>query len=293
MLKKALLGAGTVAALSAFVFGRDVVSYGRAAWSSARDAVKREVPVEFQIQRARTSVEQLVPAIQTTLKTIAEQQVDIEQLHREIAHRSSDLEHQKEQLLTLRRDLDTGRTTFRYANYTYSVDDVKRDLRHRFDRFQTAETLLQRDQRIQASREQALFAHEKQLDEMISQKKELEAQVEQLDARLQTIRAEQTVSAPGIDESSLSNAKRLIAEVNKQLDVQEKLLDAEGKFVGLIPVDSKKDSIDMGNLTAEIDAYFNKPVAAKVAEGPKPAEPGKSPDSAKSASLAKSDSSKR
>ena len=60
---------------------------------------------------------------------------------------------------------------------------------------------------------------------MLTQKKDLEAQVEQLKARMQTIRAEQSVSVPDIDESELSNVKRLIAEVNKQLDVQEKLLD--------------------------------------------------------------------
>ena len=47
---------------------------------------------------------------------------------------------------------------------------------------------------------------------------------------MQTIRAEQSVSVPDIDESELSNVKRLIAEVNKQLDVQEKLLDSTGQF---------------------------------------------------------------
>ena len=91
---------------------------------------------------------------------------------------------------------------------------------------------------------------------MLTQKKDLEAQVEQLELRMQTIRAEQSVSVPDIDESELSNVKRLIAEVNKQLDVQEKLLDSSGKFgSGLIPVETKP-AVEMGNVTAEIDAYF-------------------------------------
>jgi peptidoglycan hydrolase CwlO-like protein len=273
MLKKTLIGVGTAAALGSLIFGRDVVSYARTAWSATREAVKREVPLEFQVQRARTAVGQLVPAIQKTLKTIAEQQVDIEHLNKEIARRGEDLARQKDQVLTLKKDLESGRGTFRYASHTYTADEVKRDLKRRFDRFQSAESLLERDRRILVSREQALFAHEKQLDEMLSQKKELEAQVEQLEARLQTIRAEQVVSSPAIDESALAEVKRLIAEVNKQLDVQEKLLDADGRFVGLIPVESKP-TIDVGDLTAEIDQYFN-PTArsngAKPAEAPKPA----------------------
>jgi len=270
MLKKAIIGSGAAMALAALIFGRDVVSYARTAWSATRDAVRQEVPLEFHVQRARTLVDQLVPAIHKTLKVIAEQQVDIEQLNKEIARRTDDMQRQKEQLLTLKQDLETGQPTYRYASQTYTSGEVKRDLRHRFERFKTAEALLDRDRRILAAREQGLTAHEKMLDSMLSEKKDLEAQVEQLDARLQTIRAEQTVCSPEIDESALANVKRLIAEVNKQLDVQEKLLDSEGKFVGLIPVEAKT-SVDLGNLTAEINGYFNKSSQEKPVQAQKPA----------------------
>jgi DNA repair exonuclease SbcCD ATPase subunit len=269
MLKTAIIGTGAALALGTLIFGRDVFSYGRAAWSATREAVRSEVPMEFQVQRAPTMVEQLVPAIHNTLKVIAEQQVDIEHLNQEIARRTDDMQQQKAQLLTLKQDLESGQATFRYASHVYTSDDVKRDLRHRFDRFKTAESLLDRDRHILTAREQALTAHEKMLDQMLEQKKELEAKVEQLDARLQTIRAEQTVSSPALDESALSNAKRLIAEVNKQLDVQEKLLDSEGKFVGLIPVETKS-TVDFSNLSAEINGYFNKSTPEKAAPTQKP-----------------------
>jgi peptidoglycan hydrolase CwlO-like protein len=271
MLKKAIFGTCVAVALGALVLGKDVFSYGRTAWSATRDAVKKEVPLEFQVQRARSAVEQLVPAIHTTLKTIAEQQVDIEQLNQEIARRADDMQKQKESILTLKQDLESGQATFRYANLTYTSDQVKRDLRVRFERFKTAEMILTHDQQILGSRAKALAAREELLDKMLSQKKELEAKVEQLDARLQTIRAEQSVSSPELDESALANAKRLIAEVNKQLDVQEKLLDAEGKFVGLIPVETKAQAVDFGNLTADIDTYFKKSTTEKPVQAQKPA----------------------
>jgi peptidoglycan hydrolase CwlO-like protein len=270
MLKKLLIGGGTVATLAALIFGKDVVSYARTAWSATRDAVKSEVPLEFQVQRARTSVKELMPAIQTKLKTIAEQQVEVEHQTREIARRSEDLQRQKEEMLTLKRDLATEQVSYRYGGRAYSADEVRHDLRTRFDRFKVAESLVQHDQQILEMREQALRGHERQLDEMLAQKKELETQVEQLDARLQTIRAEQTVSAPDLDESALAGAKQLIAEVNKQLDVQEKLLDAQGKFVGVIPVETKP-IVDVGNVTAEIDQYFNKPTGNEATSAPKAA----------------------
>jgi hypothetical protein len=116
-----------------------------------------------------------------------------------------------------------------------------------------------------------LAAREQTLDNMLNVKKDLEAEVEQLDARLQTIRAEQTVSSPDIDESALSNAKRLIVEVNKQLDVQQKLLDAEGRFVGLIQVETKVSPTELSDLTAEIDGYFKKGSPEKPVQAQKPA----------------------
>jgi chromosome segregation ATPase len=269
MLKTLVIGTAGAALLGSLIFGRDVVSYGRTAWSTTRDAVKREVPVEFEIERARTAVAQLDPAIKHTLKVVAEQQVDIEQMNKQIAQRTDDLQTAKEQMLTLKHDLEAGKSMYKYASIEYTSADVKRDVRTRFERYKAAEAMLDRDRRIQKSRSQALFAYEKQLDQMLGQKKDLEAQVEQLEARLQTIRAEQSVSAPEIDDSALSNVKRLIAEVNKQLDVQEKLLDSNGKFgTGLIPVETKP-SVELGNVTAEIDDYF-KP-AQKSADGVKPA----------------------
>ena len=270
MLKKLLIGGGSVALLGSLIFGRDVVNYAQTAWSATREAVKREVPLEFQIERARTSVKQLDPAIQHTLKVIAEQQVDLEQMNRQMHDRSADMSTAKEQLMTLKHDLESGKSTFRYASIDYTADDVRRDIRTRFERYKAAEAMLDRDQKIQKSRSVALYAHEKQLDQMLSQKKDLEAEVEQLEARLQTIRAQQSVSTPAIDESELSNVKRLISEVNKQLDVQEKLLDSNGKFgTGLIPVETKP-TVEMGNVSAEIDAYF-KPATDKKADGVKPA----------------------
>ncbi|HXY37258.1 MAG TPA: hypothetical protein VEI07_23720 [Planctomycetaceae bacterium] len=271
MLKKIVIGAGSAALLGSLIFGRDVVNYAQTAWSATREAVKREVPLEFQIERARTAVAQLAPAIEKTTKVIAEQQVDIEHMNKQIDDRTHDLQVAKDQLMTLNRDLESGKSTFRYASIEYTADDVRRDVATRFARYKAAEAMLERDRKIQKARSTALYAHEKQLDQMLSQRKDLEAQVEQLEARLQTIRAEQSVSTPEIDESELSNVKRLIAEVNKQLDVQEKLLDSNGKFgSGLIPVETKP-AVELGSVTAEIDAYFSPAKDKKTAATEKPA----------------------
>jgi chromosome segregation ATPase len=257
MLKKLVVGSAVALALGTFVFGRDVVSYLRTGFHSVRAAVKSEVPIEFEIQRARTMVDQLVPDIRQCMHVIAEQQVDIEHLGAALAKKEADLGKQREAILTLRADLGSGKGQFVYAGRTYQPHDVKRDLAARFERFKASEEVLAADRKILSARELTLKANQRKLDGMLQAKKELEVKLEQLQARLQTVRAAETVSTLAIDDSSLSHARALIAELNKQLDIKEKILDSEGKFTGLIPVEATESPVVPNDIDQQIDAYFH------------------------------------
>jgi hypothetical protein len=87
-------------------------------------------------------------------------------------------------------------------------------------------------------------------------------QIENLDARMKTIQAAQTATSVQLDDSQLARAKKLIGELNKQLDVAQKMLDADGKFAGLIPVDTTPAIPE--DLSNQIDEYFGKGVKPSV-----------------------------
>lgn len=256
ILKKALIGMAATAVVGSLVFGRDVLSYARTWGSTVRDAVKAEVPLDFEVERAREMVEQLVPDIRNCMHAIAEQQVDIEHFSEELASKDANLAEQKDAILALKTDLQSGKDVFVYAksSRTYSGDEVRRDLTKRFERFKMAQETLDRERQILEAREKTMQANQEKLEKMLSAKQDLEVQIAQLEARLKTVQAAETVSMLEIDDSRLSRAKQLIRELNKQIDVKEKLLDAEGRFTGLIPVETKADApVDVGK---QIDEYF-------------------------------------
>jgi hypothetical protein len=159
-------------------------------------------------------------------------------------------------MLTLRGDLESGKAVFVYASHTYSAKDIKRDLTTRFDRFKAADEILKADQKILSARQQNLKANQDKLQGLMASKKELEVKLEQLHARMETIRAAETVSQFAVDDSQLSKARQLIEELNKHLDVKQKVLDAEGQFTGLIPVESVESPEVGEDIGAQIDAYF-------------------------------------
>jgi DNA repair exonuclease SbcCD ATPase subunit len=254
MLKKAIIGSVAVVATSTFFFGRDALSYLTTGASSLRNAVRSEVPIEFELERARQEVEELLPAIHDSLRIVAEQQVDVENLRTTIERKQAALEEQEEAILALNEDLKSGEAHFVYAGHSYSAKEVQRDLAERFNRFQTAEATLQDQQQILTSKEQTLQANTDKLEGMLSQKKDLEVQLERLTAKMQTIAARKQISNLSIDDSQLARAKSLINEIDKRLDVEAKMLDAEGNFLGLIPVEMKTEA--PVNIAEQVDAYF-------------------------------------
>jgi chromosome segregation ATPase len=261
MAKKVLIGAAAAAVLSTLVFGRDALSYVKTFGCSARDAIKAEVPLEFEIQRARDMVGNLVPDIRKCMHVIAEEEVNVEHLSKDIARAETDLGKQKDEILALRRHVDHGQA-YQYASRTYSPNEVKRDLACRFERYKTAEATVASKRQILAAREKSVDAAREKLDGMLASKRDLEVQIENLDARLKTVQAAQTASSVVLDDSQLARAKKLIGDLNKQLDVAQKMLDADGKFTGLIPVDTSAQVPE--DLPSQIDEYFGK--------GSKPAE---------------------
>jgi hypothetical protein len=268
MIKYAVIGLASVVTLSTLVFGRDVVSYVKTFGTSARAAIKSEVPIEFEIQRARDLVANLVPDIRKCMHVIAEEEVGVEHLGKEIARAENELGKQKGEILALRNDLEKGHSTYQYASRTYTSNDVKRDLACRFERFKTAEMTVASKKQILAAREKSLIAAREKLEGMLASKRDLEVQIENLDARMKTIHAAQTATTVQLDDSQLARAKKLIADLNKQLDVQQKVLDADGKFSGLIPIDTASQVPE--DLSNQIDEYFGR--GEKSEEGHKVAE---------------------
>lgn len=266
MFKKLLIGGLTVAGLGTFLFGRDAISYVRVGCQNVRQAVKAEIPVEVEIARARDLVDKLVPDIRQCMHVIAEQQVDIEYLTAALSRKDGDLVRQRESILALRTDLGSGKGTLTYASQKFSSADVKRDLASRFERYKAAEEMLSADRKILVAREQTLVANRDKLDGMLQAKKELEVKLEQLQARLETLRAAEAVSQLAIDDSNLSHARKLIADLNKQLDVKQRVLEAEVKFTGMIPVEKATPAVPV-DLDQQIDAYFGQAADAhQVAE---------------------------
>ena len=255
MLKKLIMGAAATATAGTLLLGADAFSYLRTFGGNVREAVKSEISVEFELDRIRNEVDNLMPEIRKHMTIVAEQSVDVKDLDRELAEKEASLVKQKEAILALRSDLDTGKESFTYRAVSYSRSEVESDLAQRFSSYCTAEDCLKRDGQILTAQRDTLRANQKKLDTMLSRKQDLVVKVAQLEARLKTVQAAETINSIEIDDTSLAHVEKMIKEMNRSLDVRESVLETEGQTLGRIPVEESAAPAK-GDVVGEIDAHF-------------------------------------
>ena len=138
---------------------------------------------------------------------------------------------------------------------------MKTDLAHRFERYKTNDATLTSLQEMHRARERSLEAARQKLQNMLAVKRQLEVDVEHLEARLKMVETAQTTSNYNFDDSQLSRAKQLVTDLRTRLDVAERLVNSESEFQGQIPLDETTSE----NILDEVTEYFT-PSGTKVAK---------------------------
>jgi hypothetical protein len=252
MFKRLLiLGGGTLLAATIFV-GRDVVSYVRTSLGYVTDAAQEAVPIEFQIERARGMVQDLVPEVRKNMHIIAKEEVEVQRLDEQIGDSQSRLAKEKDQLLRLKTDVSSGGNTFQYAGRSYSADEVRNDLANRFERYKTGEATLGSLTEIRNARQKSLAAARQKLEGMLASRRQLQVEVENLEARLQMIAAAKATSDYQFDDSRLGRVKELVSNLRTRLEVAEKLTSAEANFHDEIPLEKASPE----NIVEQVTEHF-------------------------------------
>lgn len=242
------------ALVGSLVFGTDVISYVRCSANSVQSAVKDAVPIEFELKRARDLLEEIIPEMHAQIRLIAQEEVEVAALKGELDTSRQMLISESDRIHTLKNALEANQVTYRFGSREFSHDDVKTDLVARFARYKEAEVVLASKERLLSTRESSLNAAMALLEKTKSQKRLLKDKVSTLEGRFRVAKAQAVGSTRlNLDNTKLAQAEKLINQINKRLDVAERVLAHESRFVETIPV----DVIQEKDLLAQIDEHFN------------------------------------
>lgn len=222
------IAAMLIAAVGGYaIFGTDAGSYLRTTSRSVQQMVKQSVPLEFELRRARDMIDTILPDLQSQVRVIAQEEVEIASLKSEVSRDQSLARRNRNSLKSMRDQLRTQQVSFKTGARELSRQQLTEQLDQRLRRYQQAQVSLASKQKLLQKREDSLAAALEMLDRMRDRKAWLEQKVETLAAQNRLLKASQVQAGKLIDSSQLSGADQLLTEIEKRLAVAQRVLAYE------------------------------------------------------------------
>ena len=253
-IKKGLIGAAAVLIGGTLLFGKDLSSYIRSSAKITQERVKDAVPLEFELRRAQDLLEEILPEIHANIQLIAKEEVEIASLKKEIQDSETTIRQQKDRVTKLRDALEKEQTSYTFGGRTFSRQEVADELAIQFENFREAEMVLAGKNKLYATREQSLKAAVQLLEKTKSQNQLLAAKIEGLEGRHRLQKAAAIGTGIRVDNSKLTQTEKLIEQIKKRLDVADRVMAHESKFIQTIPIDQVSEE----QLISQVNDYFGR-----------------------------------
>lgn len=261
-LRYGLAGAAGMLIPGCLIFGSDLLSYVNTSTGELRATVRDSVPIEFELQRARNLIGEILPEIHANVRLIAEDEVEIAALKNDIERSSVQLADDRSSLTRLRGKLNESASTFEIGHRTVTREQLTETLAHRLARLKDADMIMASKKRLLETRQGSLSAAMQMLDGARNRKRELEQKVESLIAQHRLLQASSIGSGSRvqISDSKLSKADQLLSDIQKRLDVSERVLAHEAT-----PELVMDEPVNEADLLAEVDAHLEETRSDSVA----------------------------
>ncbi len=243
-----------VAIAGVVLLGTNFSSYLRTTTRAAQEAVQNSVPVEFELRRASDMIEAILPDLQTQVRMIAQEEVEIAALETDIADSQKRLTSEKNTLSSLRGKMDVVQVSYRVRGRQVGRQELTDQLHQRFERFKQGELALASKHRLLEKRHDGLHAALTKLDKMRNRKSELEQKVEALAAQHRLVQASRIETGTLIDGSQLSEADQLLQQIETRLAVAQRVLTYEED---LFTTSATEAMVNEEQLLSAVDDYFS------------------------------------
>ena len=246
-----------------FLFGSELTSMIRTSARSLQKSARESVPVEFELQRAKDKVNQILPDLQSQVRMIAEEEVAVAALTKEVKQDETRLLAEEAKLADLRDEMRTTQVSFKINSRNLDRQQLAEHLKSRFDHFKQGQHSLKSKQRLLDKRQEGLDAALTMLDQMRTRQSELKLKVESLAAQHRLIKASQIQTGTLADNSQLSQADHLLSELETRMAVAQRVLDYREDLYDL---PAENTAVAETDVLAEFDHYFAPPTSELAAK---------------------------
>jgi len=219
MCKKLIFAAALLAAGTMLITGTRMGAYGRAMVGWAKNKVATSVPIEADLMAAKQLLADMDGKIENAVRTVARERVEVRKLDEQYAQRQADLKTKQEQIVSLRKALETN-----LASYKPEEAKLQRvRLQNLFASYENVETQHKAEAKLREARQAGLISSELKVENLKSAQRELKGRIEALDAKRKLMEADKIVAVVEVDDSEIASLKNLVGEIEKKLDVESEV----------------------------------------------------------------------
>ena len=227
IIKWTVISTAAVVAGGFFIFGTHMGSYISTVTGSVREGIRGQIPVEFELKRADKLIREIDPEIQSCKRDLAQAEVDLDDLKASVIKLEQIVAHDERRVQNGYELLaGEGHGEIRLASNRYQRRRYEAELARVFDSFNNNTAILKTKQALIERQTQAVVAAKQRLDVVRAEKVRLESMVSSLKLQKSSLDALAAGSHRfDLDDSSLSRAKEVLANVKERLDVKQKMLE--------------------------------------------------------------------
>lgn len=254
MFRKLMMLTGLAVVGGVVVFGAGVVGHVRQAVGTARAAVEDSLPIDYELKRAEKLIEEVVPEIRACRRTVAEEEVEIAWLEREVADLTQRQGEAGERLRVRNAALKEGQSVPVIGGVRFARTALESEVARGLSRLRAEASLLDGKERLLEARRRSLEAARAKLQKVVDEKARLETLVQKLHAELREAEAMQ--SATGlftVDDSNLNRAGTILLRCQKRLAVAQRMIENEGLGPAL---PEETEGASARPLTEEVDIFL-------------------------------------
>ena len=244
--------------VSYFLFGNTAGNFIRSSVKHVRGEVSDNIPIEFELERAKNLLEEIIPEMTANIQLISQEEVEIAALKAEIDANVKPMAMERRQIEDMNQQMAMHKVSYRFGGHEFTRQEMTEELSNRFERFKECEVLQQSREKMLETRQQALANAIQNLGNTRQNKQLLENKIAALESQYRLIQASSVGTGYSMDNSSIAKTEKLIGQIKKRLDVAERVLANKGKFLeNEMATSSVASEIDDSELISQINEYFN------------------------------------
>jgi len=229
------------------LFGTNLGSYLGTMASSVKESVAGSIPIDFEIKRAEGLIQKIDPQIEGCKRDVARAEVELEELNASVNGLEKVVGSEEKRLKSGAKLLSgDGPTEVVFASDTLTRRRVERDLQRTLDSYRNNASMLKTKKALIERQTEAVGVAKQRLMAVRAERENLVDQVHTLKTQQQWI---ETMAANqkrfDLDDSALSQAREALTQVQKRLDVAQKMLENDMAAVNDEPLSQMQPDRDV------------------------------------------------